>query len=187
MLARQLPAELPGIEFAFRGEMHVPDQVAALRTGVIDVALLRPPVNDATLTVQGLRNDTLILAAPVDHPLARYPTVTMTQLRGAEFIVHSSRRHSVMYDQVIQWCRDSGFEPKVRHEVDETSTLITLVAGGLGVAIVPPVAALKLDGVVYRPIEQARKVTLAIAWLAERNEPHLRRAVEAVSQHLGPP
>ena len=39
-------------------------------------------------------------------------------------------------------CADAGFVPRVRHEVEETSTLVTLVAAGLGVAVVPdPTAA----------------------------------------------
>lgn len=41
-LSRRLSEELPGVDFSFRGEMLAPDQVEALRTGAIDVALLRP-------------------------------------------------------------------------------------------------------------------------------------------------
>ena len=38
-LSRRLTKELPGVDFSFRGEMLAPDQVEALRTGAIDVAL----------------------------------------------------------------------------------------------------------------------------------------------------
>src|SRR4051794_16528040 len=41
-LSRRLAEELPGVDFSFRGEMLVADQVDALRTGSIDIALLRP-------------------------------------------------------------------------------------------------------------------------------------------------
>ncbi|MBM9467839.1 LysR substrate-binding domain-containing protein [Nakamurella leprariae] len=185
-LARHLSDELPGIEFAFRGEMLVPDQVAALRAGDIDVALLRPPVHDPAITLRVLRSDELVLAVPADHPLADRQSVRIGDLRDARFIVHSGRRESVMYDQVRRWCRDAGFEPVFRHQVDETSTLVTLVAGGLGVAIVPaPVMALTVAGVAYRPIKDARRLDLAVAWRTDRDEPHLLRAVEAVEQHLG--
>jgi DNA-binding transcriptional LysR family regulator len=58
-----------------------------------------------------------------------------------------------MYDVVRRLCSDAGFTPGSRHEVGETSTLITLVAGNLGVAVVPePVCALELDGVVHLPL-----------------------------------
>ena len=56
-LARRLREDLPGIDFAFRGEMLVPDQVAALLAGTIDLALLRPPVDEPGLTLRPLRKD----------------------------------------------------------------------------------------------------------------------------------
>jgi DNA-binding transcriptional LysR family regulator len=84
-----------------------------------------------------------------------------------------------MYDVVLGLLRDAGVEPHIRHEVGETSTLVTLVAGGLGVAVVPePVTALALDGVAYRPLIGAgARVELAVAHRADRSEPHLARTV----------
>src|SRR6478609_9401676 len=131
-LSRHLAAELPGVDFAFRGEMLAPDQVEALRSGAIDVALLRPPVADLSLTVTPLRLDRLVVALPTDHPLAARRQVRVVDLRDADLIVHSADRRSMMYDVVIGLFRDAGIDPHVRHEVGETSTLVTLVAGGLG-------------------------------------------------------
>ena len=181
-LARGLAAELPGVDFAFRGEMLVPDEVSALRSGEIDIALLRPPVADASIAVHHLRTERLVVALPAEHPLAARRRIAVRDLRGEPMIVHSARRDSVMSDVVLHLCRSAGFEPAVRHEVDETSTLVTLVAGGLGVAIVPePVTALQLGGVVYVPLsDREARTELAVAHLADRTEPHLERAVAAV-------
>jgi DNA-binding transcriptional LysR family regulator len=178
-LSRTLSTELPGVDFFFRGEMLVPDLVEALRSGTIDVALLRPPIADRSLAVHTLRRDRLVVAVPVDHPLARRSRLRTADLAEVELIVHSADRRSVMYDVVLRVLRDAGVEPRIRHEVGETSTLLTLVAGGLGVAIVPePVTALALDGIVYLPlIGTDARVELAAAHRAERDEPHLRRAV----------
>jgi DNA-binding transcriptional LysR family regulator len=183
-LARGLSEELPGIDFAFRGEMLVPHQIVALRSGDIDIALLRPPVADATIAVHVLRRERLVAALPGDHRLATRRRIAVKDLRDEPLIVHSGRRDSVMFDAVLRLCRAAGFEPTIRHEVDETSTLVTLVAGGLGAAIVPePVSALQLDGVVYVPLSDRGATTeLAVAHLADRNEPHLHRAVNAVTR-----
>ena len=64
----------------------------------------------------------------------------------------------------------------------ETSTLVTLVAGGLGVAVVPePVKALALDGIIYRPlVRPATSVELVVAHRADRHEPHLSRTLAVV-------
>jgi DNA-binding transcriptional LysR family regulator len=181
-LSRHLATELPGVDFAFRGEMLAPDQVDALRSGEIDVALLRPPVADLSLTVTPLRRDRLVVALPADHPLAARDGVRVADLADADLIVHAADRRSVMYDVVIGLFRDAGLDPHVRHEVGETSTLVTLVAGGLGVAVVPePVTALALDGVVYRPlVRPATAVELAVAHRSDRTEPHLLRTIDVI-------
>lgn len=181
-LSRHLATELPGIDFSFRGEMLAPDQVEALRSGAIDVALLRPPVADPSLAVHVLRRDRLVVALPAEHPLADRTEVRAADLAGLDLIVHSADRHSVMHDVVFGVLREAGVDPHVRHEVGETSTLITLVAGGLGVAVVPePVTALALNGVVYRPlVRPATAVELSVAYRTDRNEPHLARAVGVI-------
>lgn len=186
-LSRRLAEELPGVDFSFRGEMLVPDQVAALRSGGIDVALLRPPIADASLALTLLRRDRLVVALPADHPLAARRQLTSASLRGLDLIVHSAGRRSMMYDVVARLTHDAGVEPRIRHEVGETSTLVTLVAGGLGVAIVPePVTALALDGVVYRPLVRPTTcVELAVAHRAERDEPHLTRTVAIIRSLIG--
>lgn len=186
-LSRRLLTELPGVDFSFRGEMLAPDQVEALRTGAIDVALLRTPVADLGVTTRVLRRDRLVVALPADHVLARRSRVRPGDLAGTDLIVHSAERRSVMYDVVVSLLREAGAEAHVRHEVGETSTLVTLVAGGLGVAVVPePVTALTIEGVVYRPLTgpagtPAATVELAVAHRSERTEPHLIRTVEVLS------
>ena len=181
-LSRALAHELPGVDFSFRGEMLAPDQAEALRAGAIDVALLRPPVADLSLAVVPLRQDRLVVAVPAEHPLAARRQVRPADLRGVDLIVHSADRRSVMYGVVLRLLHDAGVEPRIRHEVGETSTLITLVAGGLGVAMVPePVTALALDGVAYRPlVRPAATVELALAHRADRSEPHLLRTLEVI-------
>ncbi len=187
-LSRQLSAALPGVDFSFRGEMLAPDQAEALRTGAVDVALLRPSAADPSLAAHLLRRDRLVVALPVDHPLAGRRRVRAADLAGTDLIMHAADRRSVMHDVVLRVLRDAGVEPRIRHLVGETSTLVTLVAGGLGAAVVPePVTALTLPGVVYRPLVQpATTVDLAVAHRADRSEPHLVRTMEVIRQLLRP-
>jgi DNA-binding transcriptional LysR family regulator len=183
-LARGLSEVLPGIDFAFRGEMLVPDQIRTLRSRDIDIALLRPPVTDTSITVQVLRREKLVVAIPDDHRLARRRKLTVGTLRDEPLIVHSSRKDSAMFLELDRLCRAAGFAPNIRHEVDETSTLVTLVAGGLGVAIVPePVAALALGGVRFIPLAgRDTTVELGVAHVSDRSEACLHRALTAIER-----
>jgi len=182
LLARRLSEELPGVDFSFRGEMLVPDQVESLRTGAIDIALLRPPVADPSLVIETLRDDRLMVALPHDHALAAKRQVRAHDLADVGLIVHAADHRSVMYDVVLRLLREAGVDPHIRHEVGETSTLLTLVSGGLGAAVVPePVTALALEGVTYRPLVQpTASVELAVAHRADRAEPHLLRTAELI-------
>lgn len=167
-LVRTLREELPGLDVSVRGEMLAPAQIAALTSGEIDLGLLRPPVTGSELVVETVRRDRLIAALPEGHPLAGGDSVAIGELRDAEFIAHAGHGRSVMNGVLISICARAGFVPQIHHEVEETSTLVTLVAAGLGVAIVPEAtAALGLAGVRYLPlVPRAPEVDLAVARLA---------------------
>ncbi|MCW2855468.1 MAG: benM 1 [Marmoricola sp.] len=182
-LVRSMSLQLPGVDVTFRGEMLVPDQLDALRAGTIDIALLRPPVADATLEVRTLRRETLVVALPEEHRLARRKRLHAGDLANENLIVHGSTQRSTMYGVVSRLMREAGVVPRIRHEVGETSTMLTLVAGGLGVAVVPsPVTALRLPHLVYVPLVGANaRVDLAIATRVGRSEAHLARAVQAIT------
>jgi len=181
-LARALREELPGVDFAFQGEMLVPEQVAALLDRRIDLALLRPPVDEPALAVDVLRPDRLIVALPEEHRLAARKRLRVADLAGEELVVHAAQGRSVMYGTVLELCQRAGFEPVIRHEVSETSTLVTFVAAGLGVAIVPePVSQLSVPGVAYRPLAGGASVDLAVATRVEDDAPHLVRTLEVLA------
>ena len=179
---RALRDELPDVDVSVRGEMLAPEQLAALESGDIDLALLRMPVESHGLHLESIRTDRLIVALPADHPLTSTPedqAVDIAQLRGEDFISHVGGGRSVIAGVLAATSERAGFVPRIRHEVEETSTLVTLVAAGLGVAIVPePTSALGVAGVVYRPLSAPiDQVALAAAYAAARRTPLIERAV----------
>ncbi|KAA0024749.1 LysR substrate-binding domain-containing protein [Antrihabitans cavernicola] len=163
-LVRVLREELPGLDVDLRGEMLAPAQVAALRAGEIDLAILRPPRDAGDLRLEVIRRDRLIVALPDSHRLASHDRIDIADLRDDNFIAHLGQGRSVMSDALTELCATAGFAPNVRHEVAETSTLITFVAAGLGVAVVPdPTSALDLAGVTYVPLSADAGMDLAAA------------------------
>lgn len=176
--ARALRDELPAVDFVFRGEMLAPDQLESLLTRRIDLALLRPPVEHPAVNARTVRQDRFIVALPEDHRLARRRRLKIEDLRDEDLIVHAARGRSVMHGIVTDLCRAAGFEPRIRHEVEETSTLVTFVASGLGVAVVPqPVAELGVPGTTYRPLAGDRSIDLMAAVRADDDSPVLTRAL----------
>ncbi|MEV5966542.1 LysR substrate-binding domain-containing protein [Kribbella sp. NPDC051952] len=181
-LVRTLREELPDVEVSVQGEMLAPDQVGALLAGRIDLGLLRPPVDEDALKLEVLRADRLIVAVPDGHHLAGRQRLRLRELADEDFVIHAGGGRSVMHDTVVARCREAGFEPRIRHEVAETSTLVTFVAAGLGIAVVPaPVAELMVPGVAYCPLVGQATVELAAATRADDDAPHLQRALAVVT------
>lgn len=178
-LARALHEDVPGTDVDIRGELLVPDLIAGLLSGEIDLALLRPPVFDVGIELTTLRTDRLVVVLPDGHQLTARSRLRMSDLDGVPLIAHAGHGRSVMGDHLVRLARAAGFSPHVRHEVAETSTLVTFVAAGLGVAVAPePVTAFAVAGVTYRPLVPASTgIDLAYATRAGDDSPLLARAL----------
>jgi DNA-binding transcriptional LysR family regulator len=181
-LVRALSELLPDVDVRVRGEMLAPAELAALSAGDIDLALLRPPVTDPGLSTEIIRRDSLLVALPEGHRLSKRKRLAIGDLREEDLVAHARGGRSVMGSLPATLCADAGFTPRVRHEVDETSTLVTLVAAGLGAAIVPaPTSALDIAGVVYRPLQsRSLGVDLVAAWPASAHDQLVRRVIDTL-------
>jgi DNA-binding transcriptional LysR family regulator len=185
-LAKALRAQLPRVALELRGEMLTPAQVEQLREGALDVALLRPPVDHADLVLEPLGVEPLVAALPADHAVAALERVPVARLADEPFIVYPSSARSVVHDAVDATCADHGFSPIVAMEVAETSTLVSFVAAGVGVALVPASARqMSVVGAVYRPLAGGTHlVELAMCWRAASQSATLPRALQVIRAEL---
>jgi DNA-binding transcriptional LysR family regulator len=182
-LAKTLRAELPDVEFAFQGEMLSPDQAAALREGSLDLGLLRPLPDTAGLTITDVRRERLLVAMPREHRYARRRRLRVADLGSEGLVVHAGSGRSAMNRLVQELFESAGLEARIVHEVAETSTLVTFVAAGLGLALVPePTAALAVPGVVYVPLVGTHGVDLIAATRAGDENPVLARALAILAE-----
>lgn len=182
-LAKALRSELPDVEFGFRGEMLSPDQVTALHDGTLDLALLRPLSETSGLTVRDVRRERLLVALPSEHRYATRKRLRIADLTGEDLIVHAGGGRSAMHSVVHDLFKEAEVAFQVAHQVAETSTLVTFVAAGLGVAIVPePTAALRVPGVDYVPLVGTPGIDLVVATREGDENPVLTRALARLVQ-----
>ena len=101
-------------------------------------------------------------------------------------MTYPSHFRSVLHDAVEDACAAHGFKPVAAHEVAETATLVSFVAAGLGVSLVPAsVRNMTVQGAVYRPLAQdATRVELAAAWRRDDDRPVLARALDVIRRDL---
>lgn len=161
-IARVVKRELPGVALEIHADLLTPAQCDGLRTGALDLAVLRPPATGEGIDLRTIEVEPLVLAVPADHRLAAEPIVAMADLRSEPFVVYGMR-DSAVNDAVLRSCRAAGFMPHREHEAPGTAVLLALVAAGLGVAVVPAgVRSLPLEGVIFRDLLDGGTVDLAL-------------------------
>ena len=158
-LLRAHRAKYPDVEVVLR-EMSTPAQVQALRSGEIDVGILRLPADTADLAEHTVREDRMALMLPDSHPLARRRSIPLRALSREPLILFPAAPRPSWADTVVAACRAAGFEPVVAQEAMESATVVSFVAAGVGVAIVPEgLKVLARAGVAYRLVAPPAPVT----------------------------
>jgi DNA-binding transcriptional LysR family regulator len=185
-LVATLVRRLPGVRLDLAGELLTPTQVARLTDGTLDIGVLRPPVLGGGLAVEVVRKEPLVAVLPAAHPLAAGGPVSVAELATEAFIAYPFDARSVLHDAVETARLAHGCRPRVTAEVAETATLVSFVASGLGVSLVPSsVAALSIEGAVYRELaDDHAPVELALAWREDDPSPALARALPIIRRHL---
>lgn len=142
----------PGIRLDLK-QAHGAELVADLQRGTLDLAIIIPPPPEVSHEV--LARQTIIAALPDVHPLAGVRSITLDRLANEEFIATpASYNLRVLTDR---WCQTSGFDPEVKIEVTEFSTIREFVGRGMGVALIPP-AVRPVDGITEVALDGAEYV-----------------------------
>jgi DNA-binding transcriptional LysR family regulator len=166
----------PGIQLTLQ-EATSDVQLGALGQGGLDVGLLLPPVDAPGLEYAPLLHETLVAALPA----ARRGSgpIALSSLRHEPFILFPRKVGTSLYDAIVGACRRAGFSPRVEQEAIQMQTIVSLVAAGMGVALVPAsLMNLRRTGVVYRPLtDRSPRIELGLAWRGGDDAPAVRAFV----------
>ncbi|RYH64151.1 MAG: LysR family transcriptional regulator [Alcaligenaceae bacterium] len=167
---RRFRAAFPAVSFTMQ-EATTEEQVAALEQGRADVGFMRPPGRTAPgLQFASIVREPIVVALPAGHRLIRNKTISLAALQDDAFV--SSPRHlgQGFHDQLVLLCEAAGFVPRVVQQARQLQTLVALVAGGFGVALLPAsLAQERRKDVAFRPIDvdapdALRHVELLMGW-----------------------
>jgi DNA-binding transcriptional LysR family regulator len=143
------------------------ETMARLREGRMDAAFLRAPLTEAEgLSIHPLLQEPMVAALPSAHPLTRElaegQAVALRRLAGETFIVYARQEGPALYEATLAACLAAGFSPRLGQEAPRITSALSLVAVGLGVALVPAsMRRMTMDGVSYRDLKVGRGATAA--------------------------
>jgi DNA-binding transcriptional LysR family regulator len=156
----------PEVELFLR-EMRPDRVVQRLHDQQIDAGFLYLPLDDASLNVECVSREPLVLALPESHRLASKPRIALQALTEEPFILPARYSMPGLYGQVTKACHQAGFVPRaVQKDVWLMQTIVGLVAGNIGVALVPAsLRNLRRRGVVYKQVYGlSPTVELGMVW-----------------------
>jgi DNA-binding transcriptional LysR family regulator len=131
-----------------------------------------------------LEPDEMLLVLPRDHPAAsgRGP-VSLKSLHAIEWV--AARSDTAFGDMFARVCRAvGGFEPAIRHRVNEMQLLLDVVAAGGAAALVPALGRPEREpGVAVRPIAegQVTRALFVAVRASDRSRPSTAAVVAALA------
>ncbi|WP_338471120.1 LysR family transcriptional regulator [Niallia sp. XMNu-256] len=133
----------PDVKFQLKQGAYY-DLIDRVAKGEIDMALLGPvPMREKKVRGSILFSENLVALLPIDHPLAKSPTLKLSQLREDGFILFP--KGYILREILFEACEQQGFQPTVTFEGEDIDAIRGLVSAGLGVAIIPEITL--IDGV----------------------------------------
>jgi DNA-binding transcriptional LysR family regulator len=177
-ILREFRARNPDVELLLR-ELPTVAQLNALTGGELDVGVIRGPIAerelDPGLELMTIQREHLVAALPAAHPLAARRRLRAESLRGETFVILARREAPGLFASLASTMGEAGGVPEDVLEVAEMQTIISLVAGGFGVSLVPEsVGQIDRSGVAFRAIAgRTPMIELALAWRSAATSPVL--------------
>jgi len=141
-----------------------------------------PRRDDTRFHREELLGDVLDAVLPVDHPLAGRARIDLADLEGETWVAPPI---GWSCDEVFMGsCRTAGYSPRIAHRAGDWQATMGLVAGGLGISLVPRLAhTAPPPGVVIVPltgVPPKRHVFVACRAGAE-SSPAIRAVLDALA------
>lgn len=118
-------------------EVDVIDIDSSLLTHRIDVAFSREIPKSNKLVPKLLLTENFALVVPVNHPITQMKEIKLSELKDERFVLPPLAGKSEHAAQLRAIFNKAGFAPHVHFESDFGSTLLGLVAKGLGISVMP--------------------------------------------------
>jgi DNA-binding transcriptional LysR family regulator len=131
------------------------EQYRALEERRIDLGFVcfRGPPNGSDLQWACIGHDVVMVAVAEGSPLAQKTKMNLKDLEPMFFVGMSEKTYPGSNEWLINTCREAGFTPRILQDADRELAVISFVAAGLGVALLPEqIKRLPHEGVIFRPL-----------------------------------
>lgn len=161
ILIKTFQEQYPLVEFELQ-EGDYDETAERIWSGKLDCGFSAAPVRDG-LRFQPIYHDRMLVLLPPDHPLAGRENLTLQELREEPFIL-PTKGCDVDVQAIL---KNSGERPRARYLLNDDFTVLSMVANGFGVALMPELIVKNYNiQLATCPLEPVYHRTIGIASLS---------------------
>jgi DNA-binding transcriptional LysR family regulator len=190
-MLRAFRAQFPAIHVDLR-ELTSTEQVDHLLARKIDLGIVRLPLaNAADIVLRPIEAERFIAVLPQGHHLEDAASLRLEQLADEQFMIFPADKIPSLHAKFLFCCEEAGFSPRIALESWQMASMVSLVAAGVGVALLPAqVRNSPHPGVVYKEIDNRSphyELTIAAAWQADNVSAGVHAMLAVLDQHVTAP
>ncbi len=183
-IVRRFRERFPDVELVLR-EMMRPALEERILSGEVAAGLVGlSGILAAGIAHEILYRDVVAVALPKGHPLEACDEIPWKALVNEPFVMYSRTQKKESFDLIIALCQRSGFSPHIVQEAASESAVISLVAGGIGVAIViMSLQNVRADEVSYRRlVDPITEANYGIIWKDRDPSPLVKALIRTAKE-----
>lgn len=159
-LLQYFTTRYPQVQLELR-EIGAADSEQQLLSYQLDAGFWREPARNPVLVSEPVFAEPLALAVPAAHPISPDTFTSLAELRDERFILSSFTDDGTYAQTLRQLFQEQEFQPRRTITSDFGATILSLVAAGLGVAVLPmSYAASPAPGLRFVPLAHHTTVYL---------------------------
>lgn len=166
---KRFQSQFPEVELSLK-RLTSAEHLNALSTGKIDVGFCRidPEQLQAPYVSRLFSQEALCAVLPASHALAQQDTLQLADLADERFILFPQHLGAALYKNIVDACRGAGFVPHLVQEATQFTTIVGLVAVGIGVSVLPiSVKSLSFPDIHYQVLPEVEQVSMFMVWYEE--------------------
>jgi DNA-binding transcriptional LysR family regulator len=169
-LIREYRALNPLVEFSLRNVLTA-DQGRMLEEGSLDLGFLRMPfAGSPGVGVVPIHQEPFVMVVPSSHPLARKSAVRLREAANETYVFYERAHAPGFHDLVLGILNRANVIPAVWQVAGEMPTLISLIASGIGISLLP-VSAVKISTATVVGCKILDKIPISEIALASLEKP----------------
>lgn len=174
----------PGITLQLR-HLNSKEQIDDLMSQRLDLGFIRSPIREPSLYAQVVSREGFVAVIPINHPLAKKKDLKLRNLADEPLVQHNRHPEIPYQARLMTVCQQAGFRPHVVQETQDTTGIVGLVAGGVGIAILPESVAdfARHPKVVFRPLKEVpRLAEVAAVCRQDETSPRVKNFLKLLNE-----